>query len=124
MMTSLGLLFFFFDCLVYNLFDTLYITSFTFGEAEGQEDLFLLLLLFESSCPKMCPKGGGAFCPLVIFALYHVLDAELEAEAGSTVVLCEDSYFNGFQLFLCFKSPEDFKLQASSNPVKYWECAT
>lgn len=101
MMTSLGL-FFFFDCLVYNLFDTLYITSFTFGEAEGREDLFLLLLLFESSCPKMCPKGGGAFCPLVIFALYHVLDAELEAEAGSAVLLCGDFLFQWISAILVF----------------------
>lgn len=33
-------------------------------------------------------------------------------------------YFNGFQLFFCFKSPEAFKLQAFSNPVKHWESAT
>lgn len=83
---------------------TLYITSFTFGEV--RKDLLLLLLLFESSCPKMCPKGGGGFCLLVIFVLYHDLDAELEAWQGTLCYVVGIFYFNGSQLFLCFKSPE------------------
>lgn len=99
MMLSLG---FFFDCLVYDLLDSLYVTTITFGEAEIREDLFLLLLLFECSCPKMCPKGGGAFCPLVIFVLYHVLDAELEAVAGSTVLLYGHFLFQWISAILVF----------------------